>query len=424
MREDLSLGTPKKLLSQFSTGFPKTWSRGANQERRRLRTIQDMKDIDWHDLPFVGIEFSAIEDIYKQPFSFPHLTRELQEGILSKRPYPIYLFQGAQPCWSDREQTMRNVPYIVAVDCAVPPPDKLVYHTLQLAKHEVIDMKSQPSYARYEWIPYIPLKIRNESGVDRLPVQCFILGWTGRGAQFQNMQEADVHKIEFLHPYVLLPQEVEKMEAPVVTCVDFEWTHEGKKYQIVFDKEIDRLATYIPEFLEDNQLQGQVAEEVIKEQLQKAFREKRAQEESAFQRIKDEVAKLSPEQQQALREMKTYKFYPHHPELVIEAFVDDGINPYFGKASQVLLPTREDVERVNQERQEELEATMTLSGRRGRSTASAKTATTTESVKRGRDSDQAPDGDVAEPQRTNTLVLDSQEVEGISAEPKKLKLDE
>lgn len=49
-----------------------------------------------------------------------------------------FVRQGAQPCWSDAEQTMRNVPYLVAVDCAVAPPDKLVYHTLQLARHDVV----------------------------------------------------------------------------------------------------------------------------------------------------------------------------------------------------------------------------------------------------------------------------------------------
>ena len=64
--------------------------------------------VEWRDLPFVGIEFSAIEDIYEQPFAFPHLVRELQEGELASRSHPIYLFQGAQPCWSDAEQTMRN----------------------------------------------------------------------------------------------------------------------------------------------------------------------------------------------------------------------------------------------------------------------------------------------------------------------------
>jgi hypothetical protein len=52
--------------------------------------------------------------------------------------------------------------------------------------------------------------------------------------------------------------------APVVSSVDFEWTYNNKKYQIVFDKEIDRLVTFIPEFIEDNQLEG-VPEETIKE---------------------------------------------------------------------------------------------------------------------------------------------------------------
>jgi hypothetical protein len=136
-------GTPKKLLNQFQKGFPASWSRVTNQERRRLRQVQDMKEVEWRDLPFVGIEFTAIESIYADSFAFPHLIREMQDGVLAEKSHPIYLFQGAQPCWSDKEQTMRNVPYIVAIDCAVPPPDKLVYHTLQLAKHDVIEMRSQ-----------------------------------------------------------------------------------------------------------------------------------------------------------------------------------------------------------------------------------------------------------------------------------------
>ncbi len=139
--------------------------------------------MNWRELPFVGIEFSAIESIYAQPFAFPHLLRELQEGELAGRSYPIYLFQGAQPCWSDKEQTMRNVPYIVAVDCSVPPPNKLVYHTLQLAKHDVIDMKSQPSFARYEWTPYIPEHVRQEGNYEKTPIQIYSLAWAGRGAQ-------------------------------------------------------------------------------------------------------------------------------------------------------------------------------------------------------------------------------------------------
>jgi hypothetical protein len=58
------------------------------------------------------------------------------------------------------------------------------------------------------------------------------LAWAGRGAQYNNIGEADLHRIEFLHPYILLPQVVEKMEAPVVTCVDFEWEYNGNKYQV------------------------------------------------------------------------------------------------------------------------------------------------------------------------------------------------
>ena len=62
----------------------------------------------------------------------------------------------------------------------------------------------------------------------------------------------------------------------VVTSVDFSWTHLDVTYQIVFDKEIDRLATFIPEFIEDNGLSEESTAAPLKEALQAAFREKRA----------------------------------------------------------------------------------------------------------------------------------------------------
>lgn len=341
VREDLSVGTPKKLVSQFTNGFPKTWARGASQARKQVQLKHDLKEVNWLDLPFVGIEFRSIEEVRREPFSFPHLVRELQSGALADKPYPIYLFQCAQPCWDDATRSMKQVPYIVAIDCAVPPPSKLAYHSVQLAAHDVIDMKQLPAYARYEWTPYVPKGLTAE--LDKLPIQCYVLGWAGRQSQFSQLEEAAVHYIEYLHPYIVLPQVVEATPAPVVTSVDFEWEHGGKKYQIVFDKEIDRLATFIPEFLEDNELVGVVEDEVIKTALQAAFKEKRAKEEAKHQAVLDTVTTFSAEQQQQLRDIKTYKFYPLHPTLDTRPFADDSINQYFGKATHVVLPSQEDL---------------------------------------------------------------------------------
>ena len=69
------------------------------------------------------------------------------------------------------------------------------------------EMRNQPSFARYEWTPYLPRHMRNEAHGLAPPV--YILGWSGRGAQFQNLDEAAVHRIEYLHPYIQLPQLVE-----------------------------------------------------------------------------------------------------------------------------------------------------------------------------------------------------------------------
>ena len=47
-------------------------------------------------MDFVGLEVNAAEAIYQQQFSFPELQEELDHGVLSKGPTPIYLFMGAQ----------------------------------------------------------------------------------------------------------------------------------------------------------------------------------------------------------------------------------------------------------------------------------------------------------------------------------------
>lgn len=108
--------------------------------RKALQLGQELREVDWLDLPFVGIEYKSIAEIRTEPYAFPHLTRALREGVLADKPYPIHLFMGAQPCWNDATRSMAQVPYIVAVDCPVAPPNQLVYHSVQLAAHDVIDM--------------------------------------------------------------------------------------------------------------------------------------------------------------------------------------------------------------------------------------------------------------------------------------------
>jgi hypothetical protein len=52
--------------------------------------------------------------------------------------------------------------------------------------------------------------------------------------------------------------------------------------------------------------------------------------------------------------MKAFKFYPFHPELHIASFVDDSVNPYFGRAHKVLLPSEADVQQMRQQRAEQV----------------------------------------------------------------------
>ena len=44
---------------------------------------------------------------------------------------------------------------------------------------------------------------------------------------------------------------------------------------MVFDKEVDRLATFLPEFIEEHKLEGKCDEETLKKAIQNAFEKAR-----------------------------------------------------------------------------------------------------------------------------------------------------
>ena len=42
------------------------------------------------------MEIANVDAVYKEKWEFPDLIKELQEGILSKKDYPLYMFMGGQ----------------------------------------------------------------------------------------------------------------------------------------------------------------------------------------------------------------------------------------------------------------------------------------------------------------------------------------
>ncbi len=47
-------------------------------------------------MSFIGIEQEGIDETKKENWEFPELMEALDTGFLSNRPYPLYMFMGAQ----------------------------------------------------------------------------------------------------------------------------------------------------------------------------------------------------------------------------------------------------------------------------------------------------------------------------------------
>ena len=90
-----------------------------------------------------------------------------------------------------------QVPYIVVIDCEVPPPNKIAYHSVQLGISKVINFAKQKDFAHFEWLPFIPNKFSNEK---LPPAQIYTLKCNFRASKLSNHEKKDQHYIEFLLP--------------------------------------------------------------------------------------------------------------------------------------------------------------------------------------------------------------------------------
>jgi hypothetical protein len=309
-------------------------SSSAKEEAKRL-----LRKLDWRDLTFIGVEVGSIPSIYKDKFTFPELKKALKDGELSNLGHPMYMFMGAQPI--EYGGRTLNIPYIVVIDSEAPPPSRIAHCSIQGQNESIIDMKN----VRMGWVPYVPKKFPQSLIKDKLPIQIYTLNWYGRTAKSSKLTEDRARWLEYLIPYIRLPQMVESIPEPKdtdVKNVNFTWKYQDKKYEVVYDKEMDTLPEFIPTFLEDNKLPESAGPE-LKQALKDAFQKAREQARADYQSLQDEVNKLPDRAKQAYRNIKLYKFYPTHPDINIRRYIDKKINRYFGSATRVFPEPEKDV---------------------------------------------------------------------------------
>jgi len=288
------------------------------------------------------MEVSGMDEIYEEEFEFPDLIKELTEGELSKSNN-LYLFMGAQPI--QIKEDVKNIPYIVVIDCKKPPSGRVALTSIQFGS-EII---SPASKFHLTWIPYIPRKL---ASFVEIPIQLHVLAWEGRKSALAKLTPEQIHKISLLLPYELIPQIFEEttlqQRLDKVKDVSFVYkASNGKNIDIVWDKECHVLAVDIDVIIEDEKL-PEDENPKIKAALKEAFNQARDRVKEQYEAQKKELESLSSQDLAALREMKIYKFYPSHDNIDIRPFVDPFVNRYYGKAHFTFPKILNDIPKKNE----------------------------------------------------------------------------
>jgi len=311
----------------------------AAPKRRKLdnnQLMQELRNVRWQDLDFVGLEINGANPIYKEKFSFPDLQRELTEGCLSGGPFPVYLFMGAQPIdipGASPSESIINIPYIVAIQCQKEPSGRIAVASIQKGGEELLTGRK----SHYRWVPYFPKGYTNN--VDQMKVvtsQVQTLKYEGRREAAKRYNDTQRHQVSLLLPYELLPQMFEQKTLQErqndVKSVEFIFTAEnGKNVEVCWDKDCHKLAIDVDSIIEDEGLDPKEGDR-LKVRLKQEFVDARDRVKQQYETEKRELDSLSPEDLQALRDMRVYKFYPVHDTIDIPPYMDPKINRYYGNA--------------------------------------------------------------------------------------------
>jgi len=333
----------------------------SDAEERKIHEIEDrLREVDWRELSFVGAELASIPGMRKEPFEFPALEKELKEGVLANKNHPIYIFLVCEPVYCDDQVV--PVPVIIAFDSTVPPPSLYAHDSVQSQESSSralnalggrpIDMRQ----AQLAWVPYVPEGLEEAAytrGV-HIPVTC--LTWGGRSARTKKMNEDQLHYIEYINPYILIPKHCASLTKPEVLSVNFTWKYEGKSIEMIYDKEVDTIPEFQADIIEKYQL-DEKAKGPIKDALKEAFVKARADCDAQWNELQSHLAALSPSHKAALDSAKVYKFYPSSYKIDLTPFRAPKVNRYYGNADKVFggekrKKTEEDIE-IEKEEQEE-----------------------------------------------------------------------
>eukprot|EP00617_Octactis_speculum_P018246 CAMPEP_0185772318 /NCGR_PEP_ID=MMETSP1174-20130828/68311_1 /TAXON_ID=35687 /ORGANISM="Dictyocha speculum, Strain CCMP1381" /LENGTH=312 /DNA_ID=CAMNT_0028458521 /DNA_START=20 /DNA_END=958 /DNA_ORIENTATION=+ len=290
----------------------------------------------------VGQDLENYEDVLSQPWDFSHMLPSIESELEKNQNLCAYVFGSTEPQQfniqngSKSEIKVIPVPVMVAVLSEVAPPSLVGITSIQSSKEKIVDMR-ELKMSWYSWRPDIRQR-RDRTRTRATHSRIFVLDCTlrnyGRGPY---IREERRKLFEYALPYILREQDVPDEPRPV-THVTAEYTSRlsKKRIEFVFDKEIDRTVTFIPDLIEVEKLEEDEFDD-IKEALKSAFKLKRAEEACRLAELRATIEKRSDKERIAMEALQTRKYYPKS-EIVgdqIDRFKTNFINRYYGRANSV-----------------------------------------------------------------------------------------
>eukprot|EP01114_Cavostelium_apophysatum_P019824 TRINITY_DN647_c0_g1_i3.p1 TRINITY_DN647_c0_g1~~TRINITY_DN647_c0_g1_i3.p1 ORF type:complete len:584 (-),score=133.60 TRINITY_DN647_c0_g1_i3:111-1790(-) len=336
--------------------------KSATPSRRTVRSKKTkgvdpaLLKVDWRELTILGVELDNVNEIHKQNWSFPELIHELNHGELAGKGYPLYMWMGAQPVdKTDQigrrvEIDMINLPYIVVVDCKVNSKafDRVATASIQASETTIKTLKEK----QMSWVPYVPKKALTQIAPDKINTNLKTLSYEARAVQVSKYGEEKKAIFGHTMPYILLPQIVDDFEQNIRNVSFVYAASDGQKIEIAWDKDCMRMSIDIEGICDDYNLNFDHERPLIVKALTKAFEDARTKAAQLHKAQKDEINCFSAEDQEALRNIKCYKFYPTHSDAATLALIKGKkraeVNRFYGHAYKVFPVPADDPINENQ----------------------------------------------------------------------------
>jgi hypothetical protein len=302
----------------------------------------------WRRVFFVGTEWDQIDEVYRFPWDFSHLDRDVVQFLQEPSAFRWYLFGATEPQlvhWQQQE-TVLPIPVVVVVQSKVPPPALVGIKSVQRTTEQVVPMRA----VKMEFFPLdvsemdahnlTPSKKKLETQ-QRVTDRVQILQCEQRRSSLRALSAERLHRYDYVLPYALRAELQQDANTDLVVDTTVDGIAEiperpGQPVLFEFDWEMDILEEYITELLESESLANTEANRTaLRQTIQQAIQQRQAAlraEQSARER---RLQAMTPAERESYQSMRVIKYYPQNREPSIQALKTAFVNRYYGKADEI-----------------------------------------------------------------------------------------